>query len=117
MSSYWSLYVVPDYWTLRDCMATSYMYRTEFMMSEEELKEYLPFKQKEWIRLYDELVEQPCIYEYTTDDGGDPDHERIQELMPLVGRLYRFPEELYHLIPELRKFVEEHHGKRYIISN
>ena len=116
MSSYWSLYIVPDHWTLKDCMVTSYMTRTEFMMSDEEIKEYFPFKQKEWIRLYDELCEQSCLCDYTSDDG-DPDHERIMELLPPFGRLYRFSEELHKLMPELEKFLNENEGKRYICMN
>jgi hypothetical protein len=117
MSTYWSMYVVPDTWKLVDCMATGYMMRTLFMMSRDERKEAMDHKKENDTRLYDELIKQPCLYEYTSDDGGDPDHARIMQLIPITGVLYEFPDEAYTLIKGLREFTAAHQGKRYICMN
>ena len=117
MSTYWSMYVVPDQWKLRDCTAVSYMFHTEVMMSKEEFEIFHEFKRLNWDRLYTELLTQPSIHDYTSDDGGDPDYKEIMGRLSTTGRLYRFPDRVYELIPRLKKFVEEHEGKRYICSN
>lgn len=116
MSSYWSMYIVPDAWTLRDCMCIGYMYESFFMLNKEELKTFMDYKGENWDRLYNEILKQPCIYEYTSD-SGDPDHKKIMNIIPVIGRLYRFREEAYELVKELKDFQEQYEGKRYMCLN
>lgn len=117
MSTYWSLYVVPDSWKLKDCMAVGYMYDIHLMMSNKEFKRFMNFDRKVSTKLYDELVQQPAIHNYTSDDGGDPDYEKIMEELPVRGRLYSFSDRSYELVPNLKEFAKEHEGKRYICLN
>lgn len=117
MSSYWSMYVVPDDWRLRDCMLVAYSYHIQALMSNDEFKQHMEFERAARTLRYDELVQQPCLYEFAADDGGDPDLEKIMEILPLSGRLYRFDDRLYEMIFELKKFAKDHEGKRYICMN
>lgn len=118
MSSYWSMYVVPDAWTLRDCMCIGYMVQTEFMLSKEEHTIFREHEQANFCRLYDELIKQPVLYHFTSD-SGNPDHNTIMDLLYPTGILFDtgFQDELYSLIKGLKKFATEHHGKRYICLN
>jgi hypothetical protein len=117
MSTRWSMYVVPDEWTLKDCIVIGYMHRCMFMLNDNEFKSYMNKERKSWCKLYDEIVKQPAIHDYTSDDGGDPDHNKIMKVVPPVGRLYDFPKSAYKMIPELKAFAEEHKGKRYMCLN
>jgi len=117
MSSVYSMYIVPEEWKLQDCMCVAYMRRCEFMMSKEEFIEYHnQYKKKNWERLFDELERQPCLCEYACTDG-DPDFPEIMKHVPLTGKLCRFSEKAFELIPRLESFMEEHKGKRYICMN
>jgi len=116
MSSYWSMYIVPERWTLKDCIVIGYMYESMFMLNDEEFKLYMDKERKMWSEFYDEIVRQPALHNYTSD-SGDPDHDKIMEVVPLTGRLYDFPECAYKMIPRLKAFAEEHKGKRYMCLN
>jgi len=116
MSSYWSLYIVPDEWTLRDCLTVAYSYHIQALMSDDEFKQFHEFNNLVWTRRYDELVKQPSIYDYTSTNG-DPDFDEIMERFPISGRLYEFDKRVYELIPRLKEFVEKYKGKRYICMN
>jgi hypothetical protein len=117
MSTYWSMYIVPEKWTLKDCIVIGYMHYSMFMLSDKEFKSFMVKRQKSWDKLYDEIVKQPALHDYTSDDGGDPDHDEIMNVIPPVGRLYDFPESAYKMIPKLKAFAEEHKGKRYMCLN
>ena len=117
MSSIYSMYVVPDAWTLQDCMSVAYMRRCQLMMGKDEFIEFHnQYKKKNWVRLFDELEKQPCLYEYTCTDG-DPDFPEIMKNIPLNGRLAHFSDKSFGLVPQLKAFMEEHKGKRYICMN
>lgn len=111
------MYVVPDHWQLKDCMVVAYLTKCKFMLSNEEFKNHHEYDQKNWERLYDELIKQPCIYNYTSDDGGDPEHKSIMKNIPLTGRLYYFSKKAYRMVPELDDFARKYTGKRYICMN
>ena len=118
MSSRWSMYIVPDNWTLQDCMCVGYLLDPEFMMRTDEFSSFTKYEQENWDRLYDEIIKQPSIYCYTSDGcGSNPDHEKIMDAIPVTGRLYNFPEEAYTLVPELKGFIEQYSGKRYMCLN
>jgi hypothetical protein len=117
MSTYWSLYVVPDNWTHKDCMMMGYMMACTHMMRDDEFKEFHNEKRKKEDSLYNELLTQPAIHDYTSDDGGDPDHKSIMKSVRIFGRLYRFDDKVYEMVPQLKEFVEKYKGKRYICMN
>jgi hypothetical protein len=116
MSTTWSLYVVPDHWTLRDCMTIGYMTRCSLMVSENEFSELMAYERECWTKLYDEIVNQPCIYGFTSDDG-DPDCEKKLDAIGLIGRLYPVEDEAYKLIPKLKAFEKKYYGKRFVCLN
>lgn len=116
MSTTWSLYIVPDHWTLRDCMTIGYMTRCSLMVSDDELAELMKSERESWTKLYDEIINQPCIYGFTSDDG-DPDCEKKLNAIGLIGRLYPFNKDVYGLLPKLERFVGEHYGKRFMCLN
>jgi hypothetical protein len=113
------MYIVPDNWTLLDCVCIGYSYSTQFMMRDDEFTAFMKYNDENGTRLYDEIVKQPCIYNYTSDDGGDPDFEKIMDVIPVTGRLFDhgFPEEAYTLVKGLEDFAKEHQGKRYMCLN
>lgn len=116
VSTTWSLYVVPDHWTLRDCMTIGYMTQSSLMVNEKELEEQIQHERECWTKLYDEITNQPCIYGFTSDDG-DPDCEKKLNALGLFGRLYPLDEEVYKLIPKLKAFEKKHYGKRFMCLN
>lgn len=119
MSTRWSMYVVPDHWTLMDCIVVGYMHRCMFMLRKDEFETYMKKERKNWTKLYDEIIDQPAIHNYTSDDG-DPDFDKIMNCIPVVGRLFKdhsFAEEAYKLVTELEAFEKEHDGKRYMCLN
>jgi hypothetical protein len=117
VSTTWSLYVVPDHWTLRDCMTIGYMTRCSLMVSDDELADLMKSERESWTKLYDELLNQPHIYGFTSDDCGNSECEKILDAVGLIGRLYPFGKETYELFPQLQQFVGEHYGKRFMCLN
>jgi hypothetical protein len=111
------MYLVPDQWTLKDCTAIGYMYESQFMMGDDEFKEFMDHEKKKWTELYDEIIKRPRLNHYTSDDGCDPDHEKIMNLIAPVGRLYPFPDDAYTLVKGLKEFEEKYRGKRYMCLN
>lgn len=117
MSSTWSLYVVPDHWTLRDCMAIGYMTQSSLMVNEKELEEQIQHERECRTELYDEIVNQPCIYGFASDDCCTTGCDEILDVIGLFGRLYLFPNEAYKLVPKLKAFSKKHYGKRFMCLN
>jgi hypothetical protein len=114
MSTSWSLYLVPDHWTLKDCMTIGYMTYCKLMARDDEFNAIPNCGSHEWDKLYLELLNQSSIYGYASDDCGEPE---IMEYLPIIGRLYDFPKRAYELVPKLKRFAKKYEGKRYMCLN
>jgi hypothetical protein len=117
MSTTWSLYVVPDHWTLRDCMTMGYMTRCSLMVNDDELDELIKSEQRSQTSLYNEIIDQPHIYGFASDDCGSQESEKILDIIGLFGRLYPVEKEAYKLIPKLKAFEKKYYGKRFMCLN